>query len=89
VIVIVLSCRVGHLVAGRLLFAGPAISTLAETHEAAVHRMWRSGESCLDGRAPFRRIAEALGVSEQTVARRNRGCWLGVQVQPDERLSAT
>src|ERR1700722_9511950 len=48
VIVIVLSCRVGHLVAGRLLFAGPAISTLAETREAAVHRLWRSGGSCLD-----------------------------------------
>src|ERR1700722_1309895 len=41
VIVIVLSCRVGHLVAGHLLFAWPAISTLADTREAAVQRMWR------------------------------------------------
>jgi DNA-binding Lrp family transcriptional regulator len=44
-----------------------------------------------DGRAPFRRIAEALGVSEQTVARRYRGLLaegaLRVQVQPDERVT--
>jgi len=44
-----------------------------------------------DGRAPFRRIAEALGVSEQTVARRYRGLLAGgalrVQVQPDERVT--
>jgi DNA-binding Lrp family transcriptional regulator len=44
-----------------------------------------------DGRAPFRRIAEALGVSEQTVARRYRGLnaegALRVQVQPDERVT--
>jgi DNA-binding Lrp family transcriptional regulator len=44
-----------------------------------------------DGRAPFRRIAAALGVSEQTVARRYRGLLaagaLRVQVQPDERVT--
>jgi DNA-binding Lrp family transcriptional regulator len=44
-----------------------------------------------DGRAPFRRVAEALGVSEQTVARRYRGLLaagaLRVQVQPDERVT--
>jgi DNA-binding Lrp family transcriptional regulator len=44
-----------------------------------------------DGRAPFRRIAKALGVSEQTVARRYRGLLaegaLRVQVQPDERVT--
>ena len=44
-----------------------------------------------DGRAPFRRIAEAVGVSEQTVARRYRGLLaegaLRVQVQPDERVT--
>ena len=44
-----------------------------------------------DGRAPFRRIATALGVSEQTVARRYRGLLaagaLRVQVQPDERVT--
>src|SRR5580658_3003043 len=44
-----------------------------------------------DGRAPFRRIAEALGVSEQTVARRYRGLLaagaLRVQVQPDDRVA--
>jgi DNA-binding Lrp family transcriptional regulator len=44
-----------------------------------------------DGRAPFRRIAEALGVSEQTVARRYRGLLaegaVRVQVQPDERAT--
>jgi len=44
-----------------------------------------------DGRAPSRRIAEALGVSEQTVARRYRGLIaegaLRVQVQPDERVT--
>src|SRR5580692_3175696 len=44
-----------------------------------------------DGRAPFRRITEALGVSEQTVARRSRGLnaegALRVQVQPDERVT--
>ncbi|HEY1621502.1 MAG TPA: AsnC family transcriptional regulator [Streptosporangiaceae bacterium] len=44
-----------------------------------------------DGRAPFRRVAEALGVSEQTVARRYRGLLavgaLRVQVQPDERAT--
>ena len=44
-----------------------------------------------DGRAPFRRIAEALGVSEQTVARRYRRLLaagaLRVQVQPDERVT--
>ncbi len=44
-----------------------------------------------DGRAPFRRIAGALGVSEQTVARRYRGLLaagvLRVQVQPDERVT--
>src|SRR5271170_4592768 len=44
-----------------------------------------------DGRAPFRRIAEALEVSEQTVARRYRGLLaegaLRVQVQPDERAT--
>src|SRR5580704_7897598 len=44
-----------------------------------------------DGRAPFRRVAAALGVSEQTVARRYRGLLaagaLRVQVQPDERVT--
>jgi DNA-binding Lrp family transcriptional regulator len=44
-----------------------------------------------DGRAPFRRVAKALGVSEQTVARRYRGLLaegaLRVQVQPDERVT--
>jgi DNA-binding Lrp family transcriptional regulator len=44
-----------------------------------------------DGRAPFRRVAGALGVSEQTVARRYRGLLaagaLRVQVQPDERVT--
>ena len=44
-----------------------------------------------DGRASFRRIAGALGVSEQTVARRYRGLLaagaLRVQVQPDERVT--
>jgi DNA-binding Lrp family transcriptional regulator len=44
-----------------------------------------------DGRAPFRRIAAALEVSEQTVARRYRGLLaagaLRVQVQPDERVT--
>src|SRR5271169_1740601 len=44
-----------------------------------------------DGRAPFRRIADALGVSEQTIARRYRGLLadgaLRVQVQPDERAA--
>jgi DNA-binding Lrp family transcriptional regulator len=44
-----------------------------------------------DGRAPFRRIAEALGVSEQTVARRYRALLaagaLRVQVQPEERVT--
>jgi DNA-binding Lrp family transcriptional regulator len=44
-----------------------------------------------DGRAPFRRIAEALEVSEQTVARRYRGLLaegaLRVQVRPDERVT--
>src|ERR1700733_12427992 len=44
-----------------------------------------------DGRAPFRRIAEAIGVSEQTVARRYRALLaagaLRVQVQPDERVT--
>jgi DNA-binding Lrp family transcriptional regulator len=44
-----------------------------------------------DGRTPFRRIAEVLGVSEQTVARRYRGLLakgaLRVQVQPDERVT--
>jgi DNA-binding Lrp family transcriptional regulator len=44
-----------------------------------------------DGRAPFRRIAVALGVSEQTVARRYRALLaagaLRVQVQPDERVT--
>src|SRR3984885_1787659 len=44
-----------------------------------------------DGRAPFRRIAGALGVSEQTVARRYRRLLaagaLRVQVQPDERAT--
>jgi DNA-binding Lrp family transcriptional regulator len=44
-----------------------------------------------DGRAPFRRIAGVLGVSEQTVARRYRGLLaagaLRVQAQPDERAT--
>jgi DNA-binding Lrp family transcriptional regulator len=44
-----------------------------------------------DGRAPFRRIAAALSVSEQTVARRYRGLLaagvLRVQAQPDERVT--
>jgi DNA-binding Lrp family transcriptional regulator len=44
-----------------------------------------------DGRAPFRRIGEALGVSEQTVGRRYRGLLaegaIRVQVQPDERVT--
>jgi len=44
-----------------------------------------------DGRAPFRLIAGALGVSEQTVARRYRRLLaagaLRVQVQPDERAT--
>jgi DNA-binding Lrp family transcriptional regulator len=42
-----------------------------------------------DGRAPFRRIAAVVGVSEQTVARRYRGLLaagaLRVQAHPDER----
>jgi DNA-binding Lrp family transcriptional regulator len=44
-----------------------------------------------DGRASFRRIAQALGVSEQTIARRYRALLaagaLRVQVQPDERVT--
>jgi DNA-binding Lrp family transcriptional regulator len=44
-----------------------------------------------DGRAPFRRIAAVVGVSEQTVARRYRGLLaagaLRVQAQPDERAT--
>src|SRR5580693_1206679 len=44
-----------------------------------------------DGRAPLRRIARVLGVSEQTVARRYRGLLaagaLRVQAQPDERAT--
>jgi DNA-binding Lrp family transcriptional regulator len=44
-----------------------------------------------NGRAPFRRVAAAVGVSEQTVARRYRGLLaagaLRVQVQPDERAT--
>jgi DNA-binding Lrp family transcriptional regulator len=44
-----------------------------------------------EGRAPFRRVADALDVSEQTVARRYRGLLaagaLRVHVQPDERVT--
>lgn len=46
-----------------------------------------------DGRAPFRRISDALGVSEQTIARRYRALLaegaLRVQVQPDERATGS
>src|ERR1700678_1587500 len=44
-----------------------------------------------DGRAPLRRVARSLGVSEQTVARRYRGLLaagaLRVQAQPDDQAT--
>lgn len=58
-----------------------------------MERIDRQIVQCLvhDGRAPFRRIAEALGVSEQTVARRYRalraGGALRVRALPDSRVT--
>jgi DNA-binding Lrp family transcriptional regulator len=60
-----------------------------------VERIDRQIVQCLqrDGRAPFRRIAEALGVSEQTVARRYRALHndgaVRVRAQLGDRVTGT